>query len=64
MPTLEKSDRCKKSCCWTPYTCGRNRTCACHRPDDVLALDEMFAAKATPTEAPANVVPLFREPQP
>lgn len=21
---------CKKSCCWTPYSCARQSQCACH----------------------------------
>lgn len=21
---------CKKSCCWTPYSCARQRQCGCH----------------------------------
>ena len=22
---------CKKSCCWTPYSCGRSYSCNCHQ---------------------------------
>lgn len=24
-------NECKRSCCWTPFTCGRQRNCACHQ---------------------------------
>ena len=29
-------NECKRSCCWTPYSCGKQRNCGCHswRPDD------------------------------
>ena len=26
---------CKKSCCWTPFNCGRAYECRCHQPMDV-----------------------------
>ena len=25
---------CKRSCCWTPYICGKNYRCECHTGDD------------------------------
>lgn len=26
----ETVTRCKRSCCFTPYGCGRKRACDCH----------------------------------
>lgn len=22
--------KCKRSCCWTPYSCAKKNNCACH----------------------------------
>jgi hypothetical protein len=24
---------CRKSCCWTPYVCAKNRACDCHKDE-------------------------------
>lgn len=26
----DKYSPCKRGCCWTPFSCGRQRKCACH----------------------------------
>ncbi len=27
----EPVGRCRRSCCWTPYVCAKNRQCDCHK---------------------------------
>jgi hypothetical protein len=27
---MENHRDCKRSCCWTPYSCGKKYACPCH----------------------------------
>jgi hypothetical protein len=32
-PSTQPRDKvtpCGRGCCWTPYTCAKQKTCACH----------------------------------
>jgi len=36
----EKTLPCGRGCCWTPFGCGRQKSCACHRPEPYLMIME------------------------
>ena len=41
---------CKRSCCWTPYSCARKGACACHNGNqevrDKITWEELVRAQA------------------
>ncbi|AOY72026.1 hypothetical protein ARZXY2_2495 [Arthrobacter sp. ZXY-2] len=37
-------NNCKRSCCWTPYSCAKKRACSCHwRERQQEAVEERVA---------------------